>query len=108
MKNLISVVVGGALGFAAAYMVLPKAVENPKCAPVAAAAKVTEVSPAVLAGAHLDKLTQLNPTATKSVAMKASTQNKIHAVPGHDHKTKTDHRTHGKTKTPEPAGESSV
>lgn len=66
MKNLISVVVGVALGFAAAYMFIPKVAECPKPTPVTPTAAAD--SQDVLARTHLAKLTELNPTATKDPA----------------------------------------
>lgn len=68
MKNLFSLIVGGAVGFAAAYFLVSKPAENCKSAAAVAPANVQPVAPAVSPADDLQKLTVLNPTGTKNPA----------------------------------------
>ena len=68
MKNLFSLIVGGAVGFAAAYFLVSKPAENCKPAAAVAPASVQPVAPAVTPADDLQKLSVLNPTSAKNPA----------------------------------------
>lgn len=68
MKNLFSIIAGGIVGFAVAYYVISKPAGTGQPAAVTAAASTTPALPTISPVESLQKLTQLNPTATKDPA----------------------------------------
>lgn len=68
MKKLFLIIVGGAVGFTAAYFLISKPVGNCKPAAAVASASVQPLAPAVTPADDLQKLSVLNPTSTKNPA----------------------------------------